>query len=295
LLLTGSSSIFGVGYAQLALGLQGTLPLKVLMLLCLFKLAATVVSYSSGASGGIFGPSLYIGGMLGGTVGLLAAAVLPGSAIQPGAFALVGMGAVFAGIVRAPITSIVIIFEMTNNYSVILPLMAANITSYAVARRLSPAPIYDALLAQDGIHLPQPGRHSLGRLRTASAITRGVVTLAASETVAVASDRIAGTERRYKAYPLLDEGGKLAGVVGAADMQRSLVEGRGESCLRDIARNLSVHAHPDHGLDTVLAKLGRVGVSELPVVSRKDPTRLLGVVSLRDVARALARSTDAKG
>ncbi len=87
------------------------------------------------------------------------------------------MGAMFAGIVRAPITSIVIIFEMTNNYSVILPLMAANITSYALARRLSPAPIYDALLKQDGIHLPGPSRHPFRHVRTASAMTRERVTL----------------------------------------------------------------------------------------------------------------------
>lgn len=290
LLLTGSSSVFGVGYAQLAVGLQGTLPLKLLVLLCLFKLAATVVSYSSGSSGGIFGPSLYIGGMLGGAVGLLASTLLRDPATQPGAFALVGMGAVFAGIVRAPITSIVIIFEMTNNYSVILPLMAANITSYALARRLSPAPIYDALLAQDGIHLPHAGRHPLRKLKTASAMTRSVVTLDATDTVAAACDRLERLERRHKAYPLLGEGGKLVGVVGAADIERSLSAGEVDRQLRHIARPSSVHAHPDHGLDTVLAKLGQLGVSELPVVSRKDPTRLVGVISMRDVARALARA-----
>ncbi len=132
-----------------------------MLILGVFKLAATVVSYSSGSSGGIFGPSLYIGGMLGGVVGVCAAAATGNPVTQPGAFVLVGMGAVFAGIVRAPITSIVIIFEMTNNYSVILPLMAANITSYAIARRLSPMPIYDALLMQDGLHLPRPGGHPL--------------------------------------------------------------------------------------------------------------------------------------
>jgi CIC family chloride channel protein len=292
LLLTGSASVFGVGYSQLAMGLQGTLPLKLLILLCVFKLAATVVSYSSGSSGGIFGPSLYIGGMLGGAVGLLAAAVLQDPATQPGAFALVGMGAAFAGIVRAPITSIIMIFEMTNNYSVILPLMAANITSYALARRLSPAPIYDALLAQDGIHLPHASRHPLRNVRTASAMTRSAITLAAKETVAAASDRLDRLPRRHNAYPLLDEGGKLAGVVGTADIERSLSAGEGARCLRDIARPSLVHAHPDHGLDTVLAKLGQFGVSELPVVSRNDPTRLLGVISMRDVARALARAAN---
>src|SRR5205085_9859612 len=115
LVATGSSSIFGVGYGQLAVELQGNLPLKILIILGTCKLAGTVISYSSGSSGGIFGPSLYIGGMLGGTVGILAHFLSGNPQTQAGAFALVGMGAVFAGVVRAPVTSIVIIFEMTNN------------------------------------------------------------------------------------------------------------------------------------------------------------------------------------
>lgn len=289
LVLTGSASIFGVGYQQLAIGLQGSMPLKLMLILGLFKLAATVVSYSSGSSGGIFGPSLYIGGMLGGVVGTLASAILADPGTQPGAFVLVGMGAMFAGVVRAPITSIVIIFEMTNNYSVILPLMAANITSYALARRLSPEPIYDALLVQDGIHLPQPSRHLFRRVRTAAAMTRQAVTLEAAATVVEAADRLARLPRRHNAYPLLDEGGRLVGLVSEIDIQASLDDGRGERRLLELAK-ATVHAHPDHGLDTVLVKLGHLGGSVLPVVSRKDPTRLLGVISMRDAARALARA-----
>ncbi|MBI2951714.1 chloride channel protein, partial [bacterium] len=146
-------SIFGVGYGLLSEELQGGLPIKVLMMLGACKLAATLISYSSGSSGGIFGPSLYIGGMIGGGMGILTQSVLGDPSTQPGAFALVGMGAVFAGIVRAPVTSIIIIFEMTRNYAIILPLMIANITSYLLATRLSPTPIYDALLLQDEIHL----------------------------------------------------------------------------------------------------------------------------------------------
>src|SRR5262249_39105655 len=107
LLTTGSASVFGVGYEQLSIELQGSLPLKVLLILCVCKLAGTVISYGSGSSGGIFGPALYIGGMLGGALGLATRLLLHSTPIQPGAFALVGMGAVFAGIVRAPVTSII--------------------------------------------------------------------------------------------------------------------------------------------------------------------------------------------
>lgn len=238
LLLTGSSSIFGVGYQQLASGLQGGLPFQLMVALCAFKLAATVVSYSSGSSGGIFGPSLYIGGMLGGAVGILAVFVL-GGRTQAGAFALVGMGALFAGVVRAPITSIVIIFEMTNNYAIILPLMAANVVSYAVARRLSPEPIYDALLRQDGIRLPRGSGHRLKRLR-------------------------AGGAMRRSAAP--------------ADADGS-----------------PVFVHPDESLDSVLAVFGRTQASEIAVVSRREPRRFLGTITMDDIARAVARAEEDDG
>ncbi|MBP9106823.1 MAG: chloride channel protein, partial [Gemmatimonadaceae bacterium] len=132
----------------------GQLGVRVLLALCVVKLVATVFSYSSGGAGGIFAPSLFIGAMLGGAAGHLDVYLLGHDARQVGAFALVGMGAVFAGVVRAPITSVLIIFEMTGGYGLVLPLMLANMTSYILARRMRPVPIYDALLAQDGIVLP---------------------------------------------------------------------------------------------------------------------------------------------
>jgi CIC family chloride channel protein len=294
LLLTGSASVFGVGYQQLAGGLQGGMPLKLLLILGAFKLAATVVSYSSGSAGGIFGPSLYIGGMIGGVVGILASVVL-GPNTQAGAFVLVGMGALFAGIVRAPITSIVIIFEMTSNYSVILPLMAANIASYAVARRLSPMPIYDALLRQDGIQLPQAGGHHLKRLRASAAMTRDPVTLDARWTVAEANARLRGSNRTHLAYPIIDAEGRFVGMLSVAEIGRALDESEVGTPIAQLARLGVAYGHPDHTLETVLATLGRTGAAELPVVSRKDTTRLLGVVTLRDVASALARAANPDG
>lgn len=291
LLLTGSSSVFGVGYQQLAVGLQGGMPLKVMLILGVFKLAATVMSYSSGSSGGIFGPSLYIGGMLGGVVGIVASALLGSPSTQPGAFVLVGMGAVFAGIVRAPITSIVIIFEMTNNYSIILPLMAANITSYALARRLSPMPIYDALLMQDGLHIPHESAHPLKQVRVAAAMNRDLVTLNGSWTVDEAQGCLA-VAKGTRSYPVADDGGRLIGMLDAAEIGRALDAREGGKRLAELALAPSGHAHPDHGLDVVLVKLGRLGVSALPVVSRKDTKKLLGVITMKDVAAALARAAD---
>jgi CIC family chloride channel protein len=290
--LTGSASVFGVGYAQLASTLQGATPLRIMLLLGLLKLAATVVCYSSGSSGGIFGPSLYIGSMLGGIVGWAAASLLGDAAASSGAFALVGMGAVFAGIVRAPITSIVIIFEMTNNYSIILPLMAANITAYAVARRLSPMPIYDALLQQDGIRLPHNGEARLKQVRASRAMTRRAVTLDATASVADALARMA-QEPRHQSYPLLDAQSQLVGMLDAGEIARARDAGQLERRLAELTLRPANHVYPDQELDAVLVQLGRAGASSLPVVRRRDPRRLLGVISSGDIAKAVARAADA--
>lgn len=133
---------------------MGSLPARILLGLCALKLAATVFSYASGGAGGIFAPALFIGGMLGGAVGYVDVVVFHHPTDSIGAFALVDMGAVFAGIIRAPITSVLIIFEMTGGYGLILPLMIANMTAYALARHWRHVPIYEALLLQDGVILP---------------------------------------------------------------------------------------------------------------------------------------------
>ena len=289
LLLTGSSSIFGVGYGTLSLELQGSLPLKLLLILGMCKLAGTVVSYSSGSAGGIFGPSLYIGGMIGGAVGLLTRFALSTSLTEPGAFALVGMGAVFAGIVRAPVTSIIIIFEMTQNYSIILPLMVANIISYALATRLSPTPIYDALLMQDGIHLPHTERQSLKQIPVSAAMTREVVTVSKDISVSDAFQYIQSLPEQHHAYPTVDHEGRLVGLFTSNDLKRALADGKGEQILGQITRRDLIHVHPDHSLNAAVIKLGRQGVSQLPVVSRKDSTRLLGIITIHDIANALGK------
>ncbi len=148
------NGIAGDPYKTLELALTGTMPVVFMILFCVLKLLATVCSYSSGGSGGIFAPSLFMGAMLGGAVGYLDVTIFHHSTDAIGAFAVVGMGAVFAGIVRAPMTSILIVFEMTGGYGLVLPLMIANMSAFALARYWRPVAVYEALLAQDGIHLP---------------------------------------------------------------------------------------------------------------------------------------------
>jgi CIC family chloride channel protein len=149
------TGVSGGGYATLGLALLGSLPVKVMIGLCVLKLIATVFSYGTGGVGGIFAPALFIGAMLGGAIGYIDVHVLHHTADEIGAFAVVGMGAVFAGIIRAPITSVLIIFEMTGGYGLVLPLMVANMSAYALARHWRSIPIYEALLLQDGVELPQ--------------------------------------------------------------------------------------------------------------------------------------------
>jgi chloride channel protein, CIC family len=147
------NGIAGNPYPTLTQALLGNLPVTAMAVLCILKLAATVTSYSSGGSGGIFAPALFMGGMLGGAVGYLDVIVFHHPADTVGAFAVVGMGAVFAGIVRAPMTSVLIIFEMTSGYGLVLPLMIANMSAFALARHWRHTPVYEALLEQDGIYL----------------------------------------------------------------------------------------------------------------------------------------------
>jgi CIC family chloride channel protein len=148
------NGIAGDPYKTLELALTGTMPLAVMAVFCVLKLLATVCSYSSGGSGGIFAPALFMGAMLGGSIGYLDVTVFHHSTDAIGAFAVVGMGAVFAGIVRAPMTSVLIVFEMTGGYGLVLPLMIANMSAFVLARHWRPVSVYDALLAQDGIYLP---------------------------------------------------------------------------------------------------------------------------------------------
>ena len=148
--------VLGVGYNLVSDALNGRMELKIMLVLLLLKLVATTVSYSSGNAGGIFGPSLFIGAMLGGAVGQVAHTLMPDHTGTAGAYALVGMGAAFAGIVRTPMTSVIMIFEVTRDYTIIVPLMIANLCSYLLARKLQKMPIYEALPAQEGIIMPSP-------------------------------------------------------------------------------------------------------------------------------------------
>jgi len=282
--------ITGGGYDTLSTALTGGLGTYVMLTLCLMKLAATVFSYGSGGAGGIFAPSLFIGGMLGGAIGKLDVTLVHHVGEPIGAFALVGMGAVFAGIIRAPMTSVLIIIEMTGGYSLILPLMLANMTAYILARHARPTPIYEALLEQDNIHLSSRQVTDAAQSLRLEQFANYDAPIRSFRLHSRADEVVTGSreDRTQLVFPVVDEAGKLIGIitpeeiavlasepelvplVNAADMMRPTV---------------SVDLDDDLGfaLHTMISN----GLSQLPVTDRSG--RCVGFVTEADIARAYLR------
>jgi CIC family chloride channel protein len=276
--------VLGVGYGYVGDVLNGNMGLKLMMLLLVLKLIAVTTSYSSGNAGGIFGPSLFIGAMLGGVVGTAAHHLLPAYTASAGAYALVGMGAVFAGVVRAPMTSVLMIFEMTQDYAVIVPLMIANLVSLFISSRLQRQPIYEALAEQDGIHLPKMETRHRQRDRQVARLMRTAANLLPSElTVQDALERTFSGE--FRTWLVTDQQ-ELVGVINRSTLASEVTAGAGQK-LRDLMNGLVFpHLHPDQGLDVALERLGANQFDILPVVSRADVHKLEGIVTLRDVLDA---------
>src|ERR1700674_2091860 len=204
-------AVMGVGYQYVGDVLNDSLTLKLMLTLLVLKLVATAVSYASGNAGGIFGPSLFLGAMLGGAVGSVANHFLPNYIGTPGAYALVGMGTAFAGIVRAPMTSVVMIFEITRDYAVIVPLMISNLVSFFISARFQKQPSYEVLAQQDGIHLPTvETRQQEGQRQVAQAMRDATGVLSAEMTVQEALEKTKSSE--FHNWPVLDERGVI-GVI----------------------------------------------------------------------------------
>lgn len=272
----------GVGYSYVGDALNGRMALKLMALLVVLKLFAVTTSYASGNAGGIFGPSLFLGAMLGGTVGSAAHHLLPGYTATPGAYALVGMGALFAGIVRAPMTSVLMIFEMTRDYSVIVPLMIANLVSLFISSRLQKQPIYEALAHQDGIHLPNlKTRTELGQRKVLQIMRSVTETLPAQMPLREAVDSVQSSQ--FRAWPIMDEG-NVVGVLSRAQLESALDDGRAEQNLLSLLDSIEFpHVHSDQALHLALERLSSSRLDVLPVVNRADVHKLEGIVTIRDV------------
>jgi CIC family chloride channel protein len=282
-LLVAAPEVMGVGYEYVDQALNGGLLFRTLLFLCVMKLVATVVSYSSGNAGGIFAPTLYIGAMLGGALGTIVHRTAPFPTGDPGAYALVGMGALFAGIIRAPMTSVFMIFEITQDYQILVPLMVANMLSFAISKRYQPAPVYHALLQQDGIHLPSVALHPQAVSKTA----RDVMV---TDFPLVAPDMPLGELAQFAAaHPapayLVGTTDRLMGTATRDDIERWHAKGDGAARVASLVNDTFVHTHPDHPIDVVLDRLWSSG-GVLPVVSRTEAHRLVGVVTAQSLLTA---------
>jgi len=276
--------VMGVGYDYVERVLGGDFPLKTVVLLAVFKIIGTAACYSSGNAGGIFGPSLFIGAMLGGAVGSIAHWLFPTMTAGPGAYALIGMGTAFAGIVRTPLTSVIMIFEMTRDYSIIVPLMISNLISFFISYRLQREPIYEALALQEGVYLPTgESKRELEEIRVGHVMQSAATPLPPEMSVANARRRL---EEMNRNTWLVGQLNRLYGIVTLRQLQE--VANPASTLLNQVVSPESrfQYVHSDHPISLALERMGASGADALPVVSRANRRRVEGVIILADILGA---------
>jgi len=272
--------VLGVGYDYVDRVLTGDFPIKTVVLLAIMKLIATPLCYSSGNAGGIFGPSLFIGAMIGGTIGTIAHTLLPGLTAAPGAYALVGMGTAFAGIVRTPLTSVIMIFEMTRDYSIIVPLMISNLISFFISQQFQREPIYEALALQEGVYLPTgESREELAGIPVGDIMQTGVELLSTSVDIAGAKQRF--ENEKVHSWPVGDHN-YLQGVVSSHEIETAQPP---PTTIADLIKAGGEYpfVHSDHPVSYALERMGAAAVDVVPVVSRANIHQMYGVVTLSGI------------
>jgi CIC family chloride channel protein len=281
-----SLNLLGVGYEGITSALSGEMTLGVLLVFFALKIVATSVTLGSGGSGGIFAPSLFIGAMLGTAVGTIFGGIFPSLTAPSEAYGVVGMAAVFAGAARAPFSAILIIFEMTGNYAIILPLMTAVVISMLVSRAISRESIYTIKLLRRGVDLEQ---EELGDVLRTTAVkevmTRDFPTLPATMPIPKLIKIFQKTG--HHGFPVLDDIGNLVGVLNETDIARHLdaISSENKLTAGDIVTRNPFVAYPEQNLDRLLDAIEETE-SRIPVVSRENPRHLLGVVGRHELISA---------
>jgi CIC family chloride channel protein len=287
--------IFGSGFLFLEEVLQGRAPFFLLFLLIFLKPLATSFTLGSGNSGGVFAPSLFTGAMLGGSFGYLAMHLFPNLTIEIGAYALVGMAAVFSAAARAPLTSILIVFEMSNDYRLILPLMAAGMVASTFAQWLHSDSIYSLKLSRRGIRFEQgKDMDIMQTVQVEEVMNKSPITLHKEQTVAELF--AAFQETHLGGFPVMENENELYGMVTMQDMERTIQDmertlHRKEVNLRDlkvwdVATPDPVTVFPDEPIWSAIRKMAPRDLARIPVVSRNNPAQFVGVVSRSDIVRA---------
>jgi CIC family chloride channel protein len=271
----------GAGYEYIDQAMHGQFTWEFMAILAGLKILATLLSFVSGTPGGMFAPTLFIGAMLGAAVGGAEHYFLPHLTISAGTYALVGMGVLFAGFLRAPMTSVFMVLEVSGNYSIIVPVIIANTFAYVISRGLQPIPLFDMLTRQDGLDLPSmEEQREEGVLHVEDAMQRvkGPV-LDAEKPLAEALREADRTEFQHLLVRMSPSGWSS---VSKQELLEFAAKSKGTESLGSLlGGELVPNLHPDHPLETALRYVDRWPV--IPVVSRADFRELEGVISQRDV------------
>ncbi len=274
--------VFGVGYESIESALYGKITAEIVIILVLAKIVATSVTLGSGGSGGVFAPSLFIGAMLGEGFGKLTQLLVPSIAIPPGACALVGMGAVFAGAAHAPVSAILILFEMTGDYKIILPLMITCIISTAVVREFTKDSIYTLKLRRRGIDYQNiRGMDLMEKIPVSEAMFKNLITV--DETTPVRDAERMSQSTHHIGFPVVDLKGNLVGIVTHQDINKALDSGNAEIPVKEIMTKNPIVCYPDESLRTALEKIGGKDIGRIPVVERDNPCHLIGLITRRSI------------
>ncbi len=279
--------ILGVGYGAMDMVLMQQIAWWLMLLLVVVKILATSITIGSGGSGGIFAPSLFLGAMAGGFFGMVVHTLFPATTASPGAYSIVGMGAVVAATTHGPLSAILILFEMTGDYKIILPLMFSCIIGAIASGQLLKDSIYTLKLGRRGVNIKEGKEvNILKSIRVSEVMTRGVETISEGCTMEVMADMIA--KSKFNSFPVLDSDNRLAGIVSFNDYSEAIFNEDLKHLLvaKDLATSDVVTVSADDNLYAALEKISRKDFATLPVMSVRDPGRLVGIVSRRDIIRA---------
>ncbi|MBW2149386.1 MAG: chloride channel protein [Deltaproteobacteria bacterium] len=279
--------VMGVGYDTIQPALWGEMAWWLLFLLVFLKLLATSLTIGSGGSGGIFAPSLFMGAMAGGGFGSLLHSIWPDLVAPSGAYALVGMGAVVAGTTHAPIQAMLIVFEMTGDYKIILPLMLACTLSTLLSTALKKESIYTLKLIRRGVNI-RAGQdvEVLRSISVREIMKDSVETVHQSVTLKQLLEMI--PTKSQTTFPVVDSSKNLTGILSFEDFRNYLFDKGLEYLLvaQELATENVITIFPEETLEDAFKKIGSKGIDTLPVVSPENPKKLLGIVFLSDMVKA---------
>ncbi|NQU64800.1 MAG: chloride channel protein, partial [SAR324 cluster bacterium] len=281
--------VLGDGYSYIhdAILSPSAIPIAGLLLLVILKMVATSVTLGSGNVGGVFAPSLFIGAMIGAVFGWGIDLIFPQIGIQPGSYALVGMGAFLAASTHAPMTSIFLLFELTSNYQVIIPIMFASVIGVMVTRRLCPDSLDSMELSRQGIYLHKGTEANLlNSIQVATVMKREFEKL--QETMSFAEFLAYFPSSKAQYYPIIDSDNNLTGVVSFQDIREIMLEEGLEHVvvMKDLAETDVITLFPGDNLTDAIRKLGIKDISAIPVVNPEFPTKILGILERKDVIDA---------